>query len=115
MSVELAIRNGLVVDGTGAEPRAADVGVAGDRIVLVGEVPEAGREIDAAGKVVAPGFIDIHSHSDFTLLVDPRALERDPSGRDDGGRRQLRLRLLSAPEQGAGAEGDLRTLGATCR
>jgi N-acyl-D-aspartate/D-glutamate deacylase len=71
--IELAIRNGLVVDGTGTAPRPADVGIEGGMIVLVGEVPEAEREIDANGKVVAPGFIDIHSHSDFTLLVDPRA------------------------------------------
>ena len=74
MSVDLAIRNGLVVDGTGAEPLRADVGrrrATGSSVV--GDVPEAAREIDAAGKVVAPGFIDIHSHSDFTLLVDPRA------------------------------------------
>ena len=73
MSVDLAIRNGVVVDGTGAEGRAADVGIRNGRIVVVGEVPEAATEIDATGKVVTPGFIDIHSHSDFTLLVDPRA------------------------------------------
>ncbi|MEO5634890.1 amidohydrolase family protein [Gaiella sp.] len=73
MSVDLAIRNGLVIDGTGGEPLRADIGVKGDRIVAVGAVPEAASEIDATGKVVAPGFIDIHSHSDFTLLVDPRA------------------------------------------
>ena len=73
MSIDIAIRNGLVVDGTGAEPVLADVGLRGDRIAVVGEVPEAAQEIDATGKVVAPGFIDIHSHSDFTLLVDPRA------------------------------------------
>ena len=73
MSVDIAIRNGLIFDGTGAEPVAADVGLSEGRIALVGEVPEAALEIDAAGKVVAPGFIDIHSHSDYTLLVDPRA------------------------------------------
>ena len=73
MSVDNAIRNGLVVDGTGGEPLRADVGLRGDRIVIIGEVREAAREIDATGKVVTPGFIDIHSHSDFTLLVDPRA------------------------------------------
>jgi N-acyl-D-amino-acid deacylase len=71
--VDLAIRNGVVIDGTGAEGRAADVGIRDGRIVTVGAVPEAASEIDAAGKVVTPGFIDIHSHSDFTLLVDPRA------------------------------------------
>ena len=73
MSVDLAIRNGLVVDGTGSEGRAADVGIRDGRVVAVGEVPRRCTEIDAAGKVVTPGFIDIHSHSDFTLLVDPRA------------------------------------------
>ena len=72
--IDLAIRGGDVVDGTGGPERRADVGVDGGRIVAVGAVPEARRELDAAGKVVTPGFIDIHSHSDFTLLVDPRAV-----------------------------------------
>ena len=73
MSVDIAIRNGLVIDGTGGDPRRADLGVRGGRVAVIGDVPEAASEIDATGKVVAPGFIDIHSHSDFTLLVDPRA------------------------------------------
>jgi N-acyl-D-amino-acid deacylase len=72
--IDVAIRHGVVVDGTGGEELRADVGIDGGRVVGVGEVPEAKREIDAAGKVVTPGFIDIHSHSDFTLLVDPRAV-----------------------------------------
>ena len=72
--IDLAIRGGDVVDGTGGPERRADVGVDGGRIVAVGDVPEARRELDVAGKVVTPGFIDIHSHSDFTLLVDPRAV-----------------------------------------
>jgi N-acyl-D-aspartate/D-glutamate deacylase len=71
--IDLAVRHGVVVDGTGGEERRADVGIDDGRIVAVGAVPEARREVDAAGKVVTPGFIDIHSHSDFTLLVDPRA------------------------------------------
>ena len=73
MSIDTAIRHGLLVDGTGAEAVSADVGLHDGRVVAVGVVPEADTEIDAAGKVVAPGFIDIHSHSDYTLLVDPRA------------------------------------------
>ena len=73
MSVDIAIRNGLVVDGTGTEGRAADVGIRDGRVVAVGDVPEAEQELDAVGRVVTPGFVDIHSHSDFTLLVDPRA------------------------------------------
>jgi N-acyl-D-aspartate/D-glutamate deacylase len=71
--IDVAIRNGVVVDGTGGEELRADVGIDDGKVVAVGEVPEAKREIDAAGKVVTPGFIDIHSHSDYTLLVDPRA------------------------------------------
>ncbi len=76
MIPDLVIRNGTVYDGTGADGRVCDVAVAGGRIVDVGDVPIAGayEEVEAAGLVVAPGFIDIHSHSDYTLLVDPRAV-----------------------------------------
>jgi N-acyl-D-amino-acid deacylase len=63
---DLWIRNGQVYDGTGAAPVAADVLVRNDRIARVGEVQhvEAARTIDAAGRIVAPGFIDLHSHGD---------------------------------------------------
>jgi N-acyl-D-aspartate/D-glutamate deacylase len=72
---DLVIRNGTVLDGTGADPFPADVAIAGGRIEACGAVgPTDARELDAAGCYVAPGFIDIHSHSDFTLLVDPRAV-----------------------------------------
>src|SRR5437870_1706421 len=75
MTVDVAIRSGLVVDGTGAEPVRADVAIAGGRIVQVGgEVPAAAEELDAGGRIVAPGFVDVHSHSDYTLIVDPRAV-----------------------------------------
>ena len=69
------IRGGRLVDGTGAPGRAGDLGITGDRITAVGDLSraEARRSLDATGLVVAPGFIDIHSHSDFTLLIDPRA------------------------------------------
>lgn len=65
--LDLAIRNGWLVDGTGAPKRRADVGIVGDRIVEVGTVSEAEREIDAGGLTVSPGFVDPHSHSDWTI------------------------------------------------
>src|SRR3954454_7953703 len=72
---DLVIRGGKIVDGTGNPWVHGDVAVRGDRIVAVGRVPAgpAAREIDARGLVVAPGFIDIHSHSDFVLLEDGTA------------------------------------------
>jgi len=64
-----------VVDGTGAPPRRADVGVRGDRIAAVGDLSAATapRAIDAAGSVIAPGFIDAHAHSDVSLVMNPIA------------------------------------------
>lgn len=72
--VDLLIKNGLVVDGSGRPGRVRDVGVTGDRITFIGTAPaslEAGRVIDATGRVVSPGFIDIHGHSDALLVMDP--------------------------------------------
>ncbi len=72
MTHDLIVRNGLVVDGTGAEPVAADVAIDGDRITAVGEVDGRGtREIDADGRLVTPGFVDIHTHLDAQLAWDP--------------------------------------------
>jgi N-acyl-D-aspartate/D-glutamate deacylase/sugar lactone lactonase YvrE len=71
---DLVIRGGTIVDGTGAPGVVGDVAVRGDRIVAVGVAAgRARREIDARGLVVAPGFIDMHSHSDWVLLEDGRA------------------------------------------
>jgi N-acyl-D-amino-acid deacylase len=72
---DLVIRNGRIVDGTGNPWYVGDIAIRGDRIVAVGRVPEgaAAREIDATGLVISPGFIDMHSHSDYVLLEDPRA------------------------------------------
>ena len=62
---DLVIRNGRVLDGTGTPWYLADVGIRGDRIVAVGKLDgvTARRTIDAAGRYVTPGFIDLHSHS----------------------------------------------------
>ena len=67
---DVLIRNGMVVDGSGTKPFAADVGVEGDRITLVGRAngAQAKTEIDAAGKAVCPGFVDPHSHADLTVF-----------------------------------------------
>ena len=72
---DLVFRGATVVDGTGEPARTADVGVRADAIAGVGRLgdAEAGRTVDAAGLVLAPGFIDMHSHSDWSLLVDPAA------------------------------------------
>ena len=73
MQLDTLIRNGTVIDGTGGLRYQADVGLADGRIAAVGELDDAqaGRVVDAAGLVVCPGFIDMHSHSDVTLLDDP--------------------------------------------
>jgi N-acyl-D-amino-acid deacylase len=79
--MDIAIINGTVVDGTGAPCMRADVGITDDRIVAVGELSErAGRTVDAAGRIVAPGFIDAHAHSDFALLRDPLNPEKVMQG-----------------------------------
>jgi len=70
--LDILIRGGRVVDGSGAPPFNADVAVRGERIEEVGDLPDAKaeREIDASGRVVCPGFIDIHSHNDLYVIRD---------------------------------------------
>lgn len=65
---DIVVSGGFVVDGTGAPGRNADIGVNGDRIAAIGNLRSgaASLTLDAAEVVVAPGFVDIHSHSDFT-------------------------------------------------
>jgi N-acyl-D-amino-acid deacylase len=71
----MKIVGGTVFDGSGSPGRRADIGIQGNHIVAMGDLSdaEAVREIDVAGMVVAPGFIDVHTHSDFTLLINGRA------------------------------------------
>ena len=71
MTLSLVIRHGLVHDGTGAEPRRVDIGIEGDRIVAVGDIPATDcAEIDAAGLVVAPGLINVLSQAWQTIQLD---------------------------------------------
>lgn len=79
---DLVIRSGRIVDGTGNPWFTADIGLSGDRIAFIGQIPKgrAAREIDASGLVVAPGFIDMHSHSDRTLLIDGDAQSKIRQG-----------------------------------
>src|SRR5687768_13021283 len=69
---DLVIRGGTVYDGTGAPGVRADVAVRGDRIAAVGTVDARGaQEVDAQGLAVTPGFIDVHTHDDFAVLLEP--------------------------------------------
>lgn len=70
--LDLRIDNGIIVDGSGGPRRGGSVGVRDGRIVAVGEVKDDAREVvDAAGKVVAPGFVDMHTHYDAQVFWDP--------------------------------------------
>lgn len=73
MEIDLLIDGGTLVDGTGSPGRAASVAVNGDRVRILDprEQPDARDRIDATGRVVAPGFIDLHSHSGLQLLHEP--------------------------------------------
>ena len=72
---DVLIRNGWLVDGTGNPAYPADVGVEGDTIAAVGRFPEAQarRVINAKGKLVTPGFVDCHSHTDWSIQTNPTA------------------------------------------
>jgi len=72
MSHDLLIKNGMVVDGTGAAPRRADVAIAGGKIAEIGAVREGAKKvIDASDLIVAPGFVDPHTHYDAQICWDP--------------------------------------------
>jgi len=72
MAYDFVIRGGNVIDGTGAPARRADVAVVGDRIVEIGEcAAEATETYDATGRLVTPGFVDIHTHLDAQMAWDP--------------------------------------------
>ena len=71
MTAEISIRGGIVVDGTGSPPVQADVGITDGKVVEIGDSVRGERQIDASGRLVVPGFIDIHTHYDPQVLWDP--------------------------------------------
>jgi N-acyl-D-amino-acid deacylase len=79
---DIIIRHGHIVDGTGNPWYSADVGIRGDRIARIGDLrgERAVREIDAGGRVVSPGFIDMLGQSEFSLLLDKRATSKLAQG-----------------------------------
>src|SRR5579864_3255370 len=82
LRLDAVIRNGRIVDGTGAPWYRADVGIVGDRITAIGNLANtsATATIDATDLVVAPGFIDLLGQSEFNVLVDNRAASKVMQG-----------------------------------
>ena len=80
--LDLVIRGGTILDGSGSEPYLADVGVLEGMIVGIGDLSNvpATEQLKADGAAIAPGFIDAHGHSDYTLLVDARAVSQISQG-----------------------------------
>lgn len=72
---DLKIANGLIMDGSGEKAYRGDIGIVGDKIAAIGNLAdyESKETIDAAGKIVSPGFIDMHTHSDFSFVYDAKA------------------------------------------
>src|SRR5215831_9528487 len=72
---DIVITGGSVLNGEGTPAVRTDVGIRGARIATIGDLSAAAaaRRIDASGLTVAPGFIDMHNHSDYTILVEPKA------------------------------------------
>lgn len=81
MGIDLVIRNGMVVDGSGGEPYVADVAVTDGKIVNIGSIAQRGaRELDATGLVVTPGFVDVHTHYDGQAIWGQRMLPSSNHG-----------------------------------
>jgi N-acyl-D-amino-acid deacylase len=103
MRYDLVVRNGTIVDGTRAPRYRGDLALNGDRIVAVGSIHEQGRqELDASGLVVAPGFIDAHTHDDRLMLSAPEMAPKVSQGVTTVVAGNCGISLAPAP-QGMGA------------
>jgi N-acyl-D-aspartate/D-glutamate deacylase len=82
VALDLVLEGGSVVDGTGTTRRKADIGIAKDRIAEIGDLSRAtaDRRLDISGRVAVPGFVDIHTHSDLSVLSDGRARSKVMQG-----------------------------------
>src|SRR4029079_11088180 len=109
MGLDVLITGGWVVDGSGNPPYPAAVAIAGDRIVDVGRLrgAQATRVVDANGRIVAPGFIDAHSHSDWTLLSNPTAESAVRQGVTPEISRNCGVSLAPVTDANRAATGDL--------
>ncbi|NLB55391.1 MAG: amidohydrolase family protein, partial [Lentisphaerae bacterium] len=76
--LDIKIVGGTIIDGSGTQPVTGDVGIVGDRITAIGDLSglDAIHRINAAAHVVCPGFIDVHTHSDFNILLQPFSLSK---------------------------------------
>jgi predicted amidohydrolase YtcJ len=105
---DILIKNARIVDGNGSPSFEGSVGIKGEKIAAVGDLSESQAVvvIDAKSLAVSPGFIDIHAHSEFTLLADRRGEGKVMQGGNDRGKRELRafsrasLRRLFREEKG---------------
>jgi N-acyl-D-amino-acid deacylase len=79
---DLLLRGGMVIDGTGADRRRVDVGITADRIAAIATLPAASarQTIDCTGRVIAPGLIDVHNHSDGWMLIEPHQTWKTSQG-----------------------------------
>ena len=99
--LDLVIKDGQIIDGTGSLRRRGDIGIRAGRIVELGKVREsAANTLNADGAIVAPGFVDIHTHYDAQVLWDPTRTI-DVARRHIGRGRELRFSVRPLTEEGA--------------